>query len=201
MDKQKDELKRMWGTRREIVLTENVLSYLPKKSNVLDVGCGDGFLVYLLTKKGVKAVGIDISSYRIRYAHEKCPNADFLIADGRYLPFRNEEFGSVTCCEVLEHVPDYHLIINEIFRVIRENGKLLVTVPYLMRVHINYFNEQKISSALESGGFAIKKIYGIGFELEGIGKIFPSKLRILLHKLFYRIFKRANFLLIVSQKC
>lgn len=200
MSKQEVDFPRMWGTRREIVLTENVLPYLPRKSKVLDVGCGDGFLAYLLTKRETKVVGIDVSPYKIKYAHEKCPNADFIIADGRYLPFHNEEFESVTCCEVLEHVSNYSLIIKEVFRVIKKDGKLLVTVPYLMRMHVNYFNEQKISNAIESEGFTVEKISGIGFELEGIGKVFPSKVRVLFHKFFYHIFKRANFIFVVSHR-
>ena len=201
MAEQKNNLKRFWGTRREIVLTENVLSNLPRKSGrILDVGCGDGFLAYLLTQRGTEVVGIDISSYRIKYAHEKCPKADFIIADGRHLPLGNKKFKFVVCCEVFEHVPDYHRIINEIFRVIKKNGRLLVTVPYRMQGPINTFDEQKIADALENRGFIVKKIYGVGFELEGIGKIFPSKLRIFLHKFFYHVFKRANFLLVLSRK-
>jgi len=200
MKSQEAELKRMWGTRREIVLTENVLPYLKRKCKILDVGCGDGFLAYLLTKRKVNVVGVDISPRRIKYAHEKCPEADFIIADGRYLPFYNEEFESVTCCEVLEHVPNYPMILNEIFRVLMPKGTIVVTVPYKMQEHINFFDEQKICKAVKSKGFKIEKIYGIGFELEGIGRFLPSKLRILLHKFFYYFFKRANFIVVVGHK-
>jgi len=193
--------KRFWGTRREIVLTENVLHNLPRGNYIiLDVGCGDGFLAHLLTLQEIEVVGIDISPYRIKFAHEKCPEANFIIADGRHIPLCTGKFKFVVCCEVFEHVPDYTLIIEEIFRVIKRDGKLIVTVPYRMQRLINIFDEQRIIRALENRGFTVKKIYGIGFELEGIGKFLPSAVRVFLHKIFYHVFKRANFLFVVSYK-
>jgi ubiquinone/menaquinone biosynthesis C-methylase UbiE len=200
MPKLENGLKRMWGTRREIILTENILPHFLRKGNVLDVGCGDGFLAHLLTKQRSNVVGIDISSSKIKYAHGMCSGADFIIADGRFLPFRSESFDVVVCSEVFEHVLNYPLIINEIYRIIRKKGKLLITVPYLMHVHIHTFDEQKISNSLTNCGFTVKRIYGIGFELEGIGKRFPSKLRVFFHQVFYFFFKRANFLLVISYK-
>ncbi len=200
MPKQEVKLKRLWGSNREILLTENVLIHLPRKNKILDVGCGDGYLSYLLTKRGSDVVGIDISPFRIKYAHEKCSGADFILADGRHLPFRGESFDSVVCCEVFEHVLDYPLIIDEIYRVSKKKARLLATVPYRYHGHIHSFNEQKIYNGLKGGGYTVNKIYGIGFELEGIGKRFPSTLRIFIHKVFYVLFKRANFLFAVGYK-
>jgi SAM-dependent methyltransferase len=197
----KDGFPRMWGTRREIVLTENVLSNLPRKYHkILDVGCGDGYLCYLLTKRGTFPAGIDVNKSRLKYAHHKCPEADFIVGDGRFLPFRGEIVEAVVCCEVFEHVKDYPLIINEIRRVTKKGGKLLATVPYKMHEHINSFDEQKIRSNLQNAGYNVKRVYGIGFEFEGIGKRFPRILRIPLHKVAYRLFKRANFIFTASYK-
>lgn len=189
------------GSRREIILTENVLCNLPRKYHkILDVGCGDGYLCYLLTKRGAFPVGIDVNKSRIKYAHRKCYEADFVVGDGRFLPLRHEIVEAVVCCEVFEHVKEYLLIINEIRRITEKGGKLLATVPYKMHEHVNTFDEQKIRSDLESAGYDVKKVYGIGFELEGIGKRFPRILRIPLHKAAYRLFKRANFIFTASYK-
>lgn len=197
----KNGFPRMWGTRREIVLTENVLSNLLRKYHkILDVGCGDGYLCHLLTKRGAFAVGIDVNKSRIKYAHHKCPEADFIVGDGRFLPFRDEIVEAVVCCEVFEHVKDYPFIIDEIGRVTKKGGRLLATVPYKMHEHINTFDEQKIRSSLENAGYDVMKVYGIGFEFEGVGKRFPTSLRIPLHRIAYRCLKRANFLFTVSHK-
>ena len=118
----------------------------------------------------------------------------------RHLPFRSEIFYSAGCCEVFEHISDYPLMINELYQVIKKKGKLLATVPYRMSVHIHSFDEQKIYNDLKNGGYIVKMIYGFGFELEGIGKRLPSKLRVLIHEVFCTLFKRANFLLVIGHK-
>jgi ubiquinone/menaquinone biosynthesis C-methylase UbiE len=192
--------KRMWGSRREIVFTENIVSRLSKKGKVLDVGCGDGYLSYLLANRGLKVVGADISLFRVKFAHEHCADADFVVADGHYLPFRSGYFDSVVCCEVLEHVRNYPLIVDEMYRVARKNGELLATVPNKMREQVNSFDRQRIYNVVSRGGFKVQKIHGIGFELEGVGRRFPSRLRVLAHSLIYDGIKDPRFLLVVGSK-
>lgn len=190
----------MWGSSREIVLTENVLSYLPCKIRVLDLGCGDGYLSYLLTKRGSAVVGIDVSSSRIVFAHGKCSTADFVVADGRCLPFCSRIFDSVVCCEVFEHVPNYQLIIGEMYRVTRNGGTSVVTVVNRMKEHVHSFNEQKICGSLSDGRWTVIRMSGISLAFEGIGKRFPSQLRVFLHRITYTLTKKAHFLLAVSHK-
>ena len=208
--------KRFWGSRREVVLAENILTHLSQKSSTLEVGCGDGFLSHLMAKRGLSVVGVDISSFRAKYAHKKCLDADFICADGRYLPFISEVFNFVICSEVFEHVPDYTSIIDETYRVIKKKGALLVTVPYREQLslvqcphclkkfyqagHIHSFDEEKIMCDLKKSGFIIKTMYGFGFDLEGIGKRFPSRLRLFLNKVIYTVFKRASFILTIGIK-
>lgn len=200
IDWRKEPTKRMWGSRREVVFTENILSHLSKKGKVLDAGCGDGYLSYLLANRGLEVVGVDISLFRAKFAHEQCAGADFAVADGRYLPFRSEYFDSVVCCEVLEHVPDYSFIVDEMYRVTKKNGKLLATVPNKMHEHVNSFDQQRICNDVRHGGYEVQKIYGMGFELEGVGRRFPSRLRVLVHRLIYAGFKQPRFLLVVGSK-
>jgi len=192
----------MWRSRREIILTENVISHLAKRGNVLDVGCGDGYLSYLLSNRGFEVVGIDFSVFRVRYAHEHSAGADFIIADGRYLPFHGECFDSVVCCEVLEHVLNYRLVIGEMYRVTKKEGRLLVTVPNKMpdARNIHSFDRQQIYNDLRTEGYAIEKVYGFGFELEGILARIPSPLRVLGHKIVYALSKRSSFLFFMGFK-
>jgi 2-polyprenyl-3-methyl-5-hydroxy-6-metoxy-1,4-benzoquinol methylase len=200
IDWRKEPTTRFWGSRREIVFTENLLSHLPRKGIVLDAGCGDGYLSYLLANRGLEVVGADFSSFRIKYAHEHCAEANFVLADGRHLPFCSGYFSSVVCCEVLEHVPDYPLIVDELFRVTKSKGELLATVPNKMPEHVNSFDQQKIYSLIRKGGYEVRKIYGIGFELEGVGKRFPSRLRVLVHRFIYAVFRDPKYLLVIGFK-
>lgn len=200
IDWRKEPTTRFWGSRREIVFTENLLSHLPRKGSVLDAGCGDGYLSYLVANRGQEVIGADVSSFRIKYAHEHCADADFVVADGRHLPFCSGYFDSVVCCEVLEHVSDYPLIIDELFRVTKSKGVLLATVPNKMHEQVNSFDEQKIYNVIRKGGYEVRKIIGIGFELEGVGRHFPSRLRLLFHRFIYAVFRDSRFLLVIGFK-
>lgn len=90
---------------------------------LLDLGCGDGYLLKRLGK--FNAFGLDISLKRLKRV-----NKDNLVqGDATKLPFKNNSFDVVVCSEVLEHVPDPKLLIKEIKRVIKKSGNIIISVP------------------------------------------------------------------------
>jgi len=70
------------------------------QGNTLEIGCATGFISSAIGH----AVGIDISRVRIVLAKEKHPNLDFILADGKNLPFRRNAFDTVILPDVLEHM-------------------------------------------------------------------------------------------------
>lgn len=104
-----------------------------KNKRVLEVGCGYGSLSVYIAKKGAHVTGIDISSEAIKISRRnmRSNNQKMVLrqADGEDLPFKDESFDLVVCCETLEHIPDYKLAIDEIIRVTKKSGKILVTTP------------------------------------------------------------------------
>jgi SAM-dependent methyltransferase len=75
-------------------------------------------------------------------------------ADAFYLPFTDQSFQAVICAELLEHVQNPVEILREVFRVLCPDGSLLITVPFLYRVHgdpydfgryTDYFWQQALS--------------------------------------------------------
>lgn len=58
-----------------------------------------------------------------------------LLGDGRNLPIRTDSVDTVLCTEVLEHVPDAAPMVQEMARVLRPGGRLLVTVPFVQPLH------------------------------------------------------------------
>lgn len=112
-----------------------LLGYLDVKSadKVLDAGCGEGFYVMLLDELyGCEVVGLDndpkILEQAKRWASEK-ENVKFIQGDVTNLPFENESFDEIILSEVLEHIPDDRRALSEMYRVLRKDGILGITVP------------------------------------------------------------------------
>lgn len=94
--------------------------------NILDAGCGTGLILRHLSKK---SIGVDINPRNIKKAKQHAPFAKVFLADIEKLPFKNNEFTTVVCTEVIEHQPDPIPTLNEFKRVLRKNGVIIGSVP------------------------------------------------------------------------
>ena len=93
-------------------------------ATLLDVGAGDGRLLQQLPQR-IWAAGAD---YAFASVAQIRPNG--ICASSQQLPFRDQSFDIVLCCEVLEHLPDgmFQAVLKELERV--ASTHILVTVPY-----------------------------------------------------------------------
>lgn len=106
--------------------------YMKEGDKVLDVGCGIGYGLNLLSIKAKEAYGVDVDEKAIKYCQDnilgKNPRLKSLQAyDGYSLPFKDKEFDVVTTVDVLEHVEDYHRFIEELLRVAKR--AVLISTP------------------------------------------------------------------------
>jgi len=114
---------------------------LQSGSRVLDIGCGNGrHTAEAYRYPGVVAVGADRNLDDLQQARERLVFHDRLQAHGGgcwclagadilHLPFPDRTFELVICSEVLEHVPDHQRAIDEIVRVLKPGGDIVVSVP------------------------------------------------------------------------
>lgn len=93
---------------------------------VLDIGCGNGYLINFLleNKKYKKLVGLDISSKALRYI-----KTEKILGDIINLPFQEDSFDLIVCSEIIEHLTEEDFIkaISEVQRVSKKY--ILITVP------------------------------------------------------------------------
>ena len=129
-----------------------------KNKNILDVGCGDGVISYLLAKKGAKVIGIDNSEIAINFAKEKCidlNNVEFLVASAHRLPFESKTFDYIVSSEVIEHLNNPDKMLYEIKRIWNKKGKIIITTPIkfsknpLDMMHYQEFFQEDFIVALE----------------------------------------------------
>jgi 2-polyprenyl-6-hydroxyphenyl methylase/3-demethylubiquinone-9 3-methyltransferase len=101
----------------------------PRGKRALDVGCGGGLLAEELAAMGFSVTGIDPSEKSIAAAHAHAAQSglpiDYHLGSGDALPFAEESFELVSCCDVLEHIPQWDAVIGEIVRVLTPGGVLL----------------------------------------------------------------------------
>ncbi len=107
---------------------------------LLDLGCGEGrhsILAYLdapIEVVGLDLSGEDLNTSQARFQefvdpddHHRCLN--FVRGSGLSLPFPDHTFDVVVCSEVLEHIPDFEAVLDEIRRVLKPGGRIAVSVP------------------------------------------------------------------------
>jgi SAM-dependent methyltransferase len=92
----------------------------------LDAGCGTGLNLRNLP---VGSAGLDINPRNIDVVRRRMPMARAVVGDVEAMPFDDAAFATVICTEVLEHVPNPRLAIDEIARVLRPGGILIGSVP------------------------------------------------------------------------
>jgi ubiquinone/menaquinone biosynthesis C-methylase UbiE len=97
-------------------------------STVLEVGCGAGHILERIDK-GI-LYGIDISSIQIDRARERLRHKVFLKkSPGEHLPFEDKFFDRIICTKVFEHVLDPRPILQEMNRVLKDNGIISLSIP------------------------------------------------------------------------
>lgn len=98
----------------------------PEKTNVLEVGCGGGILSEEIARMGFITTGVDPSEPSLNSAINHAIKGNLKInykkGTGENLPFQNNFFDVVLCCDVLEHVYDLPKVISEISRVLKNGG-------------------------------------------------------------------------------
>jgi len=131
------------------------LKYIKPGSEVLDVGCGNGYFSFLTYKNRSKVLGIDHDGNAIKknkfFAKSMGYNIDFEELDVKELNRIDRKFDYIICFEVLEHVLDDEKIIWSFSKLLKKDGKLLVTVPN-KRISLLFDKVSKI----ENGGHVRK---------------------------------------------
>lgn len=168
---------------------------------ILDAGCGPGVYTDFLSKAEHISYGIDISINMINVAHKKCfPRAHFSVGSVEHIPFPDNSFDGVLCIGVLEYLSNLDCAIQEISRVIKQNGIAIFTIPNklsilnvidaLLRVSLKLINRVCKSNF-------IKSVIDPNYELHTVSAVTLNKILekegFKIEKEYYHIF-RLSFL-------
>lgn len=109
----------------------NIADYLKGYNfqNLLDIGCGTGYLLQMLSKEHeAQYTGLDLSEKMIEQAKSKnIRNAQFVEGRSDALPFKDQSFDVVTCSQSFHHYPDTDDALQEARRVLKDNGLYILS--------------------------------------------------------------------------
>jgi ubiquinone/menaquinone biosynthesis C-methylase UbiE len=104
------------------------LAEVKDADKVIEVGCGAGHILERVPKG--ELYGIDISEIQVERAKERLGNkAEISKAPGEEIPYDNKYFDKILCSEVIEHVLDPAPLLNEMKRVLKDDGILSLSIP------------------------------------------------------------------------
>jgi len=107
-------------------ILDETLRFDCRGTPALDVGCGGGILAEEFAGMGLRVTGIDPSEESLntarRHARSMGLAIDYRQGTGESIPFADNAYPVVYCCDVLEHVRDLPKVIGEIYRVTKPGG-------------------------------------------------------------------------------
>jgi 2-polyprenyl-3-methyl-5-hydroxy-6-metoxy-1,4-benzoquinol methylase len=158
-----------------------------KNKYILDLGCGNGYLVNYLLKQGFNAYGTDASEKGIVIAQKTNPDRFFvqdLSSDALPLQLQNVPFDTLITTEVIEHLYNPEAFIDFCKQQLKQGGELIVTTPYhgylknlMLSIfnkwdqhmnplwlggHIKLWSRKTLTKVLTNAGFTVTEFKGCG---------------------------------------
>ena len=161
------EDKYWWFVGRKNVIRSLInITYRGRKDlNILDIGCGTGSILNILSEYG-RVLGSDISETALSFC-KKRGFTNLIKTSADDLKLESESFDLVTAFDILEHLENDKKALREFYRVCRKGGNILITVPayrFLWSEHDRALGHKRryvrgeIREKVRSAVFRIKKM-------------------------------------------
>lgn len=157
-----------WFVGRRRILKSFVAGIVAKlgkaKLQILDIGCGTGANLEMLSEFGV-AEGVDVSADALTFCRTRGLE-QVRQGEAEKLPYEDNSFDLVTGLDVIEHLDDDLAGLEEMRRVLRPDGRALIFVPafmFLWGVQDDISNHRRrytlagIMDAVKSAGFEVER--------------------------------------------
>ena len=194
----KDNWDVLWEDYKKLDIHKEIIDYVKSYSTgkkVLEVGFGTGGDLHELSKKGFNVTGIDKSRISINKARKNKLKFKAVKGDAENLPFESESFNTVFHQGVLEHFKNPGSFIFEQWRVLKNEGTLIVDVPHKWNLYTVYkkikyytgswyggwersYSANELRKLLTEKGFDVVETKYYGIWPHQIGKIiYPENIK------------------------
>lgn len=175
---------------------------------ILDIGCGNGYLLYQFRNSFNSLVGLEFSKHRLLQAKINMADCDFTAVQGsaeNMSEIVTNSIDRIVSADTIEHIPDVYSAIDEMYRVLKPGGILVMNTPNIAFVkkrlllcfgrfpstsqpneglgsdvlydggHLHYFTFRSLRLLLQRSGFIVDRKIGYG-RLGFIHNIWPELL-------------------------
>lgn len=170
------DMSRETGARSDAHMARYALAaeWIRPSDTVLDCACGLGYGSAMLASlsKGRHFIAVDLEERAVTYARHNFADSygiDYRQGNAEDLSFLPDAtVDSLVSFETLEHVPDFNLFLKEASRVIKPDGRIIVSVPNRWEdetgkdpnpYHFHVFDYAKTRASLEAHGFTVEARY------------------------------------------
>jgi len=160
-------------------------------SVILDLGCAQGILSYFLRKKGGSWISADQDFVNLKTSQEILKK-NLIQTGAGVLPFKNASFDMVVSLDYLEHLEDDQLCLEEIHRVLKKGGHLIIATPRTGKIYLLHRLRPLLGMKLEFYGHKRE-----GYSYKDLkAKLEEAQLQFVKYKTFSRFF--AEFINLYS---
>jgi len=152
-----EDLRKIKAKIKTDYIEDNV--NIRKTDNLLDIGCGGGYVSKELKERfGCNVTGIDASRVAIKTAKLVNKSIDFMQMPATSLEFEGDQFDVAICLGVLEHIEEIDSFLSELTRVVKKNGKIVITTSN--KYSLMYFH-RKMKEMLKCWKYGYQKNWAI----------------------------------------
>lgn len=156
-----------WFRSRNKLIIWTLKRYFQKMRSFFEIGCGTGFVLKGIEREFPDLIlfGSEINISGLAYAEKRLKKTELFQMDALDIPFENE-FDVIGIFDVLEHIREDDLVLNQIYQALVPGGGLIVTVPqhpFLWSCadeyacHLRRYEQEDLKQKVEQSGFEIIK--------------------------------------------
>lgn len=152
-----------WFVARNQLIAWAMSSYFPEARSMLEIGCGTGFVLLGMRKTfpHLSLTGSEIFTSGLQHAKKRIPGVQLYQMDARYIPFERE-FDVIGSFDVLEHIDEDNVVLQQMFQTCKQGGGIVLTVPQHMWMwsaldeysfHKRRYSREELIEKVEAAGF------------------------------------------------
>lgn len=149
---------------------EKVIKFIETFSpngDILDIGCGAGFLLYVAKARNWQVKGIESNRFFANFARTRL-NIDVINRNVEEIDFKSNSFDVIVMWDALEHLTDPYLVLSKAYSWLKKDGYIFINIPntdsmyakilksrwwFMVSMHLYHFSPSTINMFFKKIGF------------------------------------------------